>query len=225
MNISESKFKSNPKSESDNVIEITAEEEIKLTNMFGIIMENKSILEIIDMLKNGIIAKENAPPSFFDGLFYIMENKPYLCTNIKEIDISLDISENYSNNLYNFHSVLNVLILNSNLQKLKLNNFKPNVLVASLATLETQKNITFLNFQRNNLLTRHFAAILRSLPRTTNVIADFSQNNINNEKFMGHLLSKNRVLKSLKIQKQEFGSLDLELIMNNVFDSSQLEFS
>ena len=201
-------------------------EKQRLKGLFGEdIDKNEEIIAIRRMLEKGEVVKKDARPSFFDGLFYVMEKTPGICSNVKSIDIELERKADYSKNIYELHSVLNTLILGSDLQSIKLNFFKPETLVATLATLKVQNGITHINLANISLGVTQFDLVLRSLPSGTAIEADLSQNNIDSEENVALLLYGNKKLKSLKIISQQGKPLDLEKIAKNLSDGSPLKLS
>jgi hypothetical protein len=205
-----------------------ADEGQKLLQLFGQdIDQHEDIQEIRALLESGTLIKKNAPPRFFDGLFYVIEDNLELCKKVKEVNICLEKNQStsYKKNLYKLHSVLNFLIINSQIEKLTLNFFEPKTLVASLSTLKLQKGLKYIDLRFNSLETRHFDLVLRSFPSGGNIIADFSDNKIDDEEFLSSLLSETTKLKSLTILQQAHKRLDAKIISQCKPDQVHLEIS
>lgn len=193
----------------------------RLEDLFGReINKHPVILEIKCMIDSGILvlSGEKARPRDFDGLFYVM--KRMRLSKVHTIRIEIDENDNFSKNIYSFHGVLYGLILNSNLQELTLSGFKPQVLIAMLATVKPQNNLRWLNLKNNSLTTERITGILRSLSSNVEMSVDLSQNNFDDEELIALELSGNKKIKSLNIIFQKNKKLDPLKIIQNLYDTS-----
>lgn len=200
-----------------------ATEESRLKALFPGLDTNPEIVAIKEMFVQGCICKELAPPRFFDGLLYVMEQNWSKCVNVFTIYLELVPNEEYEENIYLVSGVLNQLIERTSLQSLTLKEFPPELLLDSLMTLPRMEQLDYLDVSHNSLGTSGLDEVLRQLPRDPIdlIEANFEHNDITNEENVGLLLRNKPNLKSVKILDQGSGKLDAAQIrakMNNSFD-------
>lgn len=193
------------------------DEDQRLLHLFGPhIDQHKDIQEIRGLLEGGRFIKQNAQPSFFDGLFYVVEKQPSLCAKVREINIDLDQDKDYTKNIYNLPSVLNHLMARTNLETIRLSQFKPDILVTSLASIRSNLTLKEADFRNNNLKAEHFDWITQRLPSGLER-ADFSDNVIQDRiDVIAYMLASESPPRQLGILKQKTGDLDEGVILEMV---------
>lgn len=98
----------------------------RLAKLFPGLDTHPEIIEIKEMFGRGCIEKKLAPPRFFDGLLYVMEQNWKQCNDVLTIHLELIPGENYEHNIFHLSGVLNELIQHSTLQALTLKELKRN---------------------------------------------------------------------------------------------------
>lgn len=196
----------------------------RLAKLFPGLDTHPEIIEIKEMFGRGCIEKKLAPPRFFDGLLYVMEQNWKQCNDVLTIHLELIPGENYEHNIFHLSGVLNELIQHSTLQALTLKEFPPDMVLASLATLTGMHELDYLDLSNNSLDTGGLDSVLYQLPRRPidPIHANFEHNAITDERLVGLFLRHHHNLKSVKIADQKSGKLDTALIQAKLESNSPI---
>lgn len=208
--------------EQKNHLKDEASEASRLAALFPGLDSNLEIIAIKEMLVQGCIAKERAPPRFFDGLLYVMEQDWKRCAGVLTICIELIPEEKYDENIFRVSGVLNELILHSNLQSLTLKHFSRQLLLDSLATLRCMEQLDYLDVSHNSLELSGIDFVLQLLPDDPidPIVVNFEHNNITDEDDVGLVFRFQPNLKSVKIADQESRKLDIARIRDRMNNAS-----
>lgn len=177
--------------------------------------DSNQLRAIKDMFSNGRIYTEKAEPWFFDALIFVMQHDWSVCDKVCVIYLTLVRDpKDYSANVYPVHTVLNELILRSNLQSLTLRRFGSSLLVACLATLPRMEQLDYLDVSSNELTFVEFDFVLRLLPDDPidKITVDFFDNQISGGGCALLLNACRHKLGTVKLKAQTPNNLDIRIV-------------